>query len=53
MVAKIPKPKVSTDTTSDNVTAENGVPLPQTLVRIPIEHAPNVQQHTDSAIDSA
>jgi len=40
--AKIPKP-----------TAEAGdaVPLPQTLVRIPTEHAPALQAHAEGAVE--
>ncbi|KAK3304283.1 DASH complex subunit Dad2-domain-containing protein [Chaetomium strumarium] len=42
--AKLPKPSTGT---------EDGekVPLPQTLVRIPTEHAPALQAHTDAAAE--
>jgi hypothetical protein len=43
---KIPKPKEGEDTTESNLQkkAESELPLPQTLVRIPTEHAPMLQQ---------
>ncbi|PMD44908.1 hypothetical protein L207DRAFT_419160 [Hyaloscypha variabilis F] len=43
---KIPKPKEEEDSTTANVEkkAESELPLPQTLVRIPTEHAPMLQQ---------
>jgi DASH complex subunit DAD2 len=43
---KIPKPKEGEDNTTVNVEkkAESELPLPQTLVRIPTEHAPMLQQ---------
>ncbi|KAM7208665.1 DASH complex subunit DAD2 [Naviculisporaceae sp. PSN 640] len=40
--AKLPKPKPE-----ESPEAEATVPLPQTLVRIPTEHAPTVQAHAD------
>jgi hypothetical protein len=42
-IAKIPKPKEETE--------ENTVPLPQTLVRIPTEHAPALQAHAEGATE--
>ncbi|KAK1832658.1 DASH complex subunit DAD2 [Podospora conica] len=44
--AKLPKPTV--DGNEDGV-----VPLPQTLVRIPTEHAPNLQAHAEAAAEEA
>ena len=43
---KIPKPKEAEDNTTLNVDkkADAELPLPQTLVRIPTEHAPMLQQ---------
>ncbi|KAK8086304.1 hypothetical protein PG994_001278 [Apiospora phragmitis] len=41
--AKIPKPREDKETTSDGETT----PLPQTLVRIPTEHAPTLQAATE------
>lgn len=43
---KIPPPRASDDGTeaADEGDGESEVPLPQTLVRIPIEHASTVQQ---------
>ncbi|EGS23541.1 uncharacterized protein CTHT_0002350 [Thermochaetoides thermophila DSM 1495] len=41
--AKIPEPKEETE--------ENTVPLPQTLVRIPTEHAPALQAHAEGATE--
>jgi DASH complex subunit DAD2 len=45
-IVKIPKPKEEEDSTTANVEnkAESELPLPQTLVRIPTEHAPMLQQ---------
>lgn len=40
--SKLPKPQPD---------AENAEALPQTLVRIPTEHAPALQAHTDAAED--
>ncbi|KAK3943494.1 DASH complex subunit DAD2 [Diplogelasinospora grovesii] len=42
--AKLPKPAAD-ETPSDSV------PLPQTLVRIPTEHAPALQAHTEGAAE--
>ncbi|PMD66163.1 uncharacterized protein K444DRAFT_607602 [Hyaloscypha bicolor E] len=43
---KIPRPKEGEDNTTVNVEkkADSELPLPQTLVRIPTEHAPMLQQ---------
>jgi DASH complex subunit DAD2 len=45
-IVKIPKPKDEEDNVKVNVEkkAESELPLPQTLVRIPTEHAPMLQQ---------
>ncbi|KAM7188016.1 DASH complex subunit Dad2 domain containing protein [Rhypophila sp. PSN 637] len=40
--AKLPKPKPE-----ESAASEGAVLLPQTLVRIPTEHAPTVQAHAD------
>ncbi|KAK0651275.1 DASH complex subunit Dad2-domain-containing protein [Cercophora newfieldiana] len=40
--SKLPKPSAEADEPS-----EVSIPLPQTLVRIPTEHAPNLQAHAD------
>ncbi|KAK0626060.1 DASH complex subunit Dad2-domain-containing protein [Immersiella caudata] len=40
--SKLPKPSAKAGESS-----EESVPLPQTLVRIPTEHAPNLQAHAD------
>ncbi|KAK7980132.1 hypothetical protein PG990_002996 [Apiospora arundinis] len=45
--AKIPKPSESKETASNEETA----PLPQTLVRIPTEHAPTLQAQAESLED--
>ncbi|KAK0740972.1 DASH complex subunit Dad2-domain-containing protein, partial [Schizothecium vesticola] len=42
--AKLPKPTADGD--GDAV-----IPLPQTLVRIPTEHAPNLQAHAEAAAE--
>ncbi|ETS79562.1 hypothetical protein PFICI_09415 [Pestalotiopsis fici W106-1] len=42
--AKIPKPREATDDQDD----DQAVPLPQTLVRIPTEHAPALQAQADN-----
>ncbi|KAK5660758.1 hypothetical protein OQA88_12124 [Cercophora sp. LCS_1] len=42
--AKIPRPNAE-----EPAEVEETVPLPQTLVRIPTEHAPNLQAHADAA----
>ncbi|KAL2021178.1 hypothetical protein VTK56DRAFT_7484 [Thermocarpiscus australiensis] len=42
--AKLPKPKVE-----GNPEDRDEVPLPQTLVRIPTEHAPALQAHAEGA----
>jgi DASH complex subunit DAD2 len=45
-IVKIPKPKDEEDSIKVNVEkkTESELPLPQTLVRIPTEHAPMLQQ---------
>ncbi|KAI0187213.1 DASH complex subunit Dad2-domain-containing protein [Xylaria flabelliformis] len=48
--AKIPKPRVVED--DQSVTEEPEVPLPQTLVRIPTEHAPALQAQADLAMEN-
>ncbi|KAK3683498.1 DASH complex subunit Dad2-domain-containing protein [Podospora appendiculata] len=47
--AKLAKPSSTNDTPS----AQDAVPLPQTLVRIPTEHAPALQAHADGATEEA
>ncbi|KAK3372838.1 DASH complex subunit Dad2-domain-containing protein [Lasiosphaeria ovina] len=44
--AKLPKP--STDESSP---VDDPAPLPQTLVRIPTEHAPTLQAHAEGALE--
>lgn len=48
---KIPKPKDTEEGTSDDTQKkdESEVQLPQTLVRIPTEHAPMLQQASSGA----
>jgi DASH complex subunit DAD2 len=43
-VVKIPKPKDRDENKAEETKDESEVPLPQTLVRIPTEHAPILQQ---------
>jgi DASH complex subunit DAD2 len=44
---KIPKPKDGEGEETQEIPAEDSeVPLPQTLVRIPTEHAPMLQQQS-------
>lgn len=43
-VAKLPKPSTGSED-------GDGVPLPQTLVRIPTEHAPSLQAHAEGATE--
>lgn len=45
--AKIPMPKEPQEDAADEA------PLPQTLVRIPTEQAPLIQQHQDAAREAA
>lgn len=45
---KIPKPKDAEESEDTQEKSETEVPLPQTLVRIPTEHAPMLQQQTSS-----
>ncbi|KAJ9141957.1 hypothetical protein NKR23_g7512 [Pleurostoma richardsiae] len=47
--AKLPKPRDENETPSD----ESSTSLPQTLVRIPTEHAPVLQAHTDAVAEAA
>ncbi|KAI0025693.1 DASH complex subunit Dad2-domain-containing protein [Xylariomycetidae sp. FL0641] len=47
--AKIPNPRSST-TDDEQGTEENSLPLPQTLVRIPTEHAPALQAQAEGAL---
>jgi DASH complex subunit DAD2 len=51
---KIPKTKEGEDSTDSNSQrkAESELPLPQTLVRIPTEHAPMLQQSSSSNAES-
>lgn len=46
IVVKLPKPKESEDTETEESQKkpDTDTPLPQTLVRIPTEHAPMLQQ---------
>ncbi|KAK4111182.1 hypothetical protein N656DRAFT_712693 [Canariomyces notabilis] len=44
--AKLPKPNVE-----GPMEDAEGVPLPQTLVRIPTEHAPALQAHAEGAVE--
>lgn len=46
--AKLPKPRETDDGTPE----AQSVPLPQTLVRIPTEHAPALQAQADSALEN-
>jgi len=49
---KIPKPKEGEAPNDDSQKkAETDILLPQTLVRIPIEHAPMLQQSTSGSGD--
>ncbi|KAL1838784.1 hypothetical protein VTJ49DRAFT_2212 [Mycothermus thermophilus] len=43
--AKLPKPAAAAES------ADAGVALPETLVRIPTEHAPTLQAHADNAVE--
>ncbi len=45
LLAKIPQPQQQ-----DGQERQDETPLPQTLVRIPTEQAPMIQQHQDAAI---
>jgi len=45
---KIPRPKDTEDNEVESMQKESEAPLPQTLVRIPTEHAPILQQHTEA-----
>ncbi|CAJ2511471.1 Uu.00g070960.m01.CDS01 [Anthostomella pinea] len=47
--AKIPTPRIADDEES---TPEDTVPLPQTLIRIPTEHAPALQVQAEGALES-
>ncbi|KAI0124920.1 DASH complex subunit Dad2-domain-containing protein [Xylariales sp. AK1849] len=46
--AKLPKPRDTTDDQAAIAEESPSVPLPQTLVRIPTEHAPTLQAQTES-----
>ncbi|KAK6077985.1 dash complex subunit dad2 [Seiridium cupressi] len=46
--AKIPKPHEVTEEQATTPDEERPVPLPQTLVRIPTEHAPALQAQTEN-----
>lgn len=43
---KIPKPKETEDAEPKDEETTAAIPLPQTLVRIPTEHAPMLQQNS-------
>lgn len=45
---KIPKPKESPENEDEQKTQEGDLELPQTLVRIPTEHAPMLQPQSNS-----
>jgi DASH complex subunit DAD2 len=44
LVVKIPRPKDGEENKVEETKDESEIPLPQTLVRIPTEHAPMLQQ---------
>ncbi|KAK6196762.1 Vacuolar protein sorting-associated protein 29 [Pestalotiopsis sp. IQ-011] len=46
--AKIPKPREPTDDQGELADEEETIALPQTLVRIPTEHAPTLQAQADN-----
>ncbi|KAI4592757.1 hypothetical protein KJ359_010517 [Pestalotiopsis sp. 9143b] len=46
--AKIPKPREPTDDQGEPADEEQTIALPQTLVRIPTEHAPTLQAQADN-----
>lgn len=48
---KIPKPKEAPENEDSQTAQEAETELPQTLVRIPTEHAPMLQQHSSSGDD--
>ncbi|KAI1388786.1 DASH complex subunit Dad2-domain-containing protein [Hypoxylon trugodes] len=48
--AKIPTPR-NTDDTTVKAEEDTSVPLPQTLVRIPTEHAPALQAQTEAVLE--
>jgi len=50
--AKLPQPKVNIATDDDGMKSEQSLPLPQTLVRIPTEHAPSLQAQADEALEN-
>ncbi|KUJ18353.1 uncharacterized protein LY89DRAFT_717920 [Mollisia scopiformis] len=53
---KIPKPKENSEDAepkNDETTSDPAMPLPQTLVRIPTEHAPMLQQNSTGGGASA
>ncbi|KAI1179646.1 dash complex subunit [Nemania sp. FL0916] len=49
--AKIPAPSQQTAEDGQTTTEDSEVPLPQTLVRIPTEHAPALQAQAELAMD--
>lgn len=49
-LAKIPNPRVAEN--GQTTTEEPEVPLPQTLVRIPTEHAPALQAQAELAMEN-
>ncbi|ORY64407.1 DASH complex subunit Dad2-domain-containing protein [Pseudomassariella vexata] len=50
--AKIPQPRDTDDSQSSAQEGPVPVPLPQTLVRIPTEHAPTLQAHAENAMEN-
>ncbi|KXJ97130.1 DASH complex subunit Dad2-domain-containing protein [Microdochium bolleyi] len=51
--AKLPQPKVDIETNDDEPRDDQDqMPLPQTLVRIPTEHAPSLQAQADEALEN-
>lgn len=44
---KIPRPKETPENDEAQKAHEAEIELPQTLVRIPTEHAPMIQQHSN------
>jgi DASH complex subunit DAD2 len=45
--AKLPKPKSDDQEQAETTEEEGLIPLPQTLVRIPTEHAPTIQAQAE------
>ncbi|KAH7040765.1 DASH complex subunit Dad2-domain-containing protein [Microdochium trichocladiopsis] len=51
--AKLPQPKMNDEEDEGEPKDEQEpLPLPQTLVRIPTEHAPSLQAHADEALEN-